>query len=71
MTKKIYGHFDHLKVGQKFRFTWDSEKTIRTCCQIGKTEIYCPIDGSNTMGHSKAGGEEVYSKSPKDIILIQ
>lgn len=62
--------FNKLKEGQKFRFPTDALGTIRTALQIGKTEIYCPIDGSNTMGHSKGGGEEVYLKGEQTVILL-
>lgn len=60
-----------LKQGDKFRFTWDSESVVRTAVQIGKTEIYAPKDNSNTMGHSKEGGEEVYSKYGPQVIIIE
>jgi len=64
-TKK----FSELKEGEKFRFEYDFPDTVRTAQQVGKIEIYCPKDGDNTMGHSKAGGEEVYLKSDKLVII--
>lgn len=62
--------FNQLKQGQQFRFEEDAETTVRTAQQIGSTEIYCPIDGANTMGHSMAGGEEVYRKTVKKVIVL-
>lgn len=62
--------FNELRQGEQFRFQTDAESVVRTAQQIGKTEIYCPRDGDNTMGHSKAGGEEVYLKSDKEVIMI-
>ena len=62
--------FKYLKEGEKFRFTTDTESTVRTAVQVGQTEIYAPIDGENTMGHSMAGGEDVFLKSDKKVILL-
>ncbi len=60
-----------LMEGSKFRFVTDSPDRVRTCQQIGKNEIYAPLDDENTMGHSMAGGEEVYMKySEQPIILL-
>ena len=39
--------FKDLEIGDKFRFMYDSENTIRTVVQIGKREIYCPTQFSN------------------------
>ncbi len=58
--------FNQLEQGQKFRFDYDAEDTIRVAQQIGKTEIYCPI----IMPYSSGGKVEVYLKSERDVILI-
>jgi hypothetical protein len=49
-----------LKEGDQFRLAYEPETRIRTLCQKGRIEAYCPYDGQNTMGHSKGGGEEVF-----------
>lgn len=66
----ILKKFNELRQGETFRFNWDAEGVVRTAQQVGKTEIYCPRNGDNTMGHSMAGGEEVYSKSSQEVIII-
>ena len=60
-----------LRPGDKFRWPTDPATMVRTASQVGKTEIYAPYDGQNTMGHSKDGGEEVYLRSNKDVIVIE
>ena len=65
-TKK----FSELSQGEKFRFDYETEGVVRTASQIGKTEIYCPRDTVNTVGHSMSGGEEVYVKSDRMVVLI-
>lgn len=62
--------FNELEQGDEFRFPYESESTVRYVSQIGRIEMYCPRKNDNTMGHSKEGGEEVYLKSDKPVILI-
>jgi hypothetical protein len=59
-----------LQEGQKFRFKTDPETMVRRAVQVGKTEIYAPYDGQNTMGHSMESGDEVFLRSDREIILI-
>ena len=60
-----------MKEGDLLRFPFDPETRVRTLCQKGKIEGYCPYDGQNTMGHSKAGGEEVYTLDTKVIPIVR
>jgi len=60
--------FRDLAVGQKFTFHVDDD--IRYVCQIGKTEMYCPKVGQNTIGHSMASGEEVFLKSDHEVFIV-
>lgn len=65
-----YKKFNELKQGDQFRFLSDPLGVIRTASQIGRTEIYCPRNGENTMGHCKGDGQEVYLKSDKLVIMV-
>ena len=57
--------------GQLFRFQTDCVGVVRVAQQVGRTEIYAPYRGQNTIGHSKGGGEEVYLRSDnRDVILL-
>lgn len=61
--------FKDLKQGEKFRF--QHESCVRVVSQIGKTEIYCPEENQNTMGHSMSGGEEVFLKNDQLVIIYE
>jgi hypothetical protein len=51
--------------GDKFRFLYDPEDRVRTANQVGKTEIYCPHNGSNPYDEN-----EVYLRSDREVIII-
>lgn len=61
--------FKDIKQGQKFKFI--DENIIRYASQVGRLEIYAPGINQNTIGHSKEGGEEVFLKDDRKIILIE
>lgn len=58
----------NLNEGQRFKFP--NESIIRTVRQKGRTEMYCPKDGQNTIGHSKSGGEEVFLQTGQKVTLV-
>lgn len=65
-----------LKQGTEFYKPGDPEGRVRYLSQIGKTEVYCPYIGQNTMGHSMSSGDEVFIKSmmvyvSEDVALEQ
>jgi hypothetical protein len=63
--------FRDLNEGQQFMFPEEQAiGRIRYVCQKGKTEMYCPYIGQNTIGHEMASGDEVYLKSDREVILI-
>ena len=67
--KLEYREFRNLEEKQHFMFLGDVHE--RYVCQKGRLEMYCPAVGQNTMGHSKAGGEEVYLKNDRTVIFVE
>jgi hypothetical protein len=57
--------FCDLEEGEHFRFPYDNADVIRTVCQKGNTEIYCPSQFSvpNDEG-------EVYLKSGREVYVL-
>jgi hypothetical protein len=57
--------FNELTEGETFRFATDPVDRVRTACQVGKVEIYCPHQHSPQYDEG-----EVYLKSEKIVIII-
>lgn len=66
--KHSLSRLELLKEKDVFKFIGENQK-FRKVQQLGKTELYAPYQGQNTMGHSMSSAEEVYGRSFTAVIL--